>query len=39
MAVPACIHTTYCTERDNQALSVSRIVGEAILRYFVQRDF
>lgn len=34
---PACIHTTYCTERDNQDLSVSRLVGEAILRCFVQR--
>ncbi|MEQ8998023.1 MAG: helicase-related protein [Coleofasciculus sp. B1-GNL1-01] len=34
---PACIHTTYCTERDNQNLSVSRMVGEAILRCFVQQ--
>lgn len=34
---PACIHTTYCTERDHQALSVSRLVGEAILHCFVQR--
>lgn len=34
---PACIHTTYCTERDNQDLSVSRMVGEALLRCFVQR--
>jgi hypothetical protein len=33
---PACIHTTYCTERDNQDLSVSRLVGEAILRYLVR---
>ncbi len=34
---PACIHTTYCTERDNQNLSVSRMVGEAILCCFVQQ--
>lgn len=34
---PACIHTTYCTERDNQDLSVSRLVGEAILRCLVRR--
>jgi hypothetical protein len=33
---PACIHTTYCTERDNQDLSVSRLVGEAILRCLVR---
>jgi hypothetical protein len=33
---PACIHTTYCTARDNQDLSVSRLVGEAILRCLVK---
>ncbi|MDZ8226805.1 hypothetical protein [Nostoc sp. ChiVER01] len=32
---PACIHTTYCTERDEQVLKVSRLVGEAILHCFV----
>lgn len=35
---PACIHTTYCTERNEQVLKVSRLVGEAILRCFVQRN-
>jgi ATP-dependent helicase YprA (DUF1998 family) len=34
---PACIHTTYCTERHNQDMSVSRLVGEAILRCLVKR--
>ena len=34
---PACIHTTYCTERHNQNVSVSRIVGEAILQCFVRQ--
>ncbi|MGL5062209.1 MAG: DUF5591 domain-containing protein, partial [Microcoleus sp.] len=34
---PACIHTTYCTERNNQDLSVSRLVGEAIVRCLVRR--
>ncbi|WP_013322887.1 DEAD/DEAH box helicase [Gloeothece verrucosa] len=33
---PACIHTTYCTERNNQVLSVSRMVGEQILHWFMQ---
>ena len=33
---PACIQTTYCTERDNQDMSVSRLVGEAILRCLVR---
>lgn len=33
---PACIQTTYCTDRDEQALSVSRLVAEAILRSLVQ---
>lgn len=33
---PACIHTTYCTERDEQVLKVSRLVGEAIMRCFIQ---
>jgi hypothetical protein len=33
---PACIHTTYCTERNEQVLKVSRLVGEAILRCFMQ---
>jgi hypothetical protein len=34
---PACIHTTYCTERYEQPLAVSRLVGEAILRCLVQQ--
>lgn len=34
---PACIHTTYCLERDQQALRVSRLVGEAIVRQFVSQ--
>lgn len=34
---PACIHTTYCTDRNNQVASVSRLVGEALLRAFVSR--
>jgi superfamily II DNA or RNA helicase len=34
---PACLHTTYCTERDNQDLSVSRLVGEALVRCLVRR--
>jgi len=34
---PACIHTTYCTERQHQDLSVSRMVGEAILSCLVRR--
>lgn len=34
---PACIHTTYCTDRDKQTLTVSRLVGEAILRSLVRR--
>lgn len=34
---PACIHTTYCIDRDRQALTVSRLVGEAILRCLVRR--
>ncbi|MDB9314988.1 DEAD/DEAH box helicase [Spirulina sp. CS-785/01] len=35
---PACIHTTYCTERcterNEQSLRVSRMVGEAFLEYY-----
>ena len=34
---PACLHTTYCTERNEQPLAVSRLTGEAILRCLVQR--
>jgi hypothetical protein len=34
---PACIHTTYCTDRDGQALTVSRLVGESLLRCLVQQ--
>jgi len=34
---PACIHTTYCTEQQEQDLKVSRLVGEAILSLLVQR--
>jgi hypothetical protein len=32
---PACIHTTYCTERQQQPLHVSRMVGEAIMLQFL----
>ena len=34
---PACVHTTYCTKRNDQALTVSRLAGEAILRYLIKR--
>jgi len=34
---PACIHTTYCTQRDDQDLNVSRLVGESILSCLVRR--
>jgi hypothetical protein len=33
---PACLHTTYCTGRNNQPLAVSRLVGEAILSRLVR---
>lgn len=32
---PACIHTTDCLERNQQALGVSRLVGEAIMRQYL----
>jgi ATP-dependent helicase YprA (DUF1998 family) len=34
---PACLHTTYCTGRNDQPMAVSHLVGEAILRCLVQR--
>lgn len=34
---PACIHTTYCTERNEQALTVSRLVGGGVLYTLVQQ--
>lgn len=33
---PACIHTTYCTERNEQSLKVSRLVGEAIMQRLIK---
>jgi hypothetical protein len=33
---PACIHSTYCLQRHEQAPAVSRLVGEALLRTFVR---
>jgi hypothetical protein len=32
-----CIHTTYCTKRNEQTLTVSRLAGEALLYYLVRR--
>ncbi len=34
---PNCIHETYCTRRNEQALTVSRLAGEALLSYLVRR--
>ena len=33
---PACVQTTYCTARSEQSLKVSRLVGQALLAWFVK---
>ena len=33
---PVCMHTTYCTERNGQSLTISRLAGEAILYNLVR---